>query len=105
MRSDSAGGQVLTVDGLVDAAELGVTDSHDHLFLRSPALAGQEIEDPDKTIEEVRDAQSTGLHSIVELTPIGLGRQPHLMRRVASETGVRIVAATGFHRDAHYPDG
>jgi phosphotriesterase-related protein len=103
--SDSARGQVLTVDGLVDASQLGVTDSHDHLFLRSPALAGQEIEDPDKTIAEVRDGQSSGLQTIVELTPIGLGRRPDLMRRVAAETGVRIVAATGFHRDEHYPKG
>src|SRR6059058_5063639 len=102
MTADGARSQVITVLGPLDASTLGVTDSHDHLFLSSPALAGQEFGDLDKTIEEVVDAQQTGLQTIVELTPIGLGRQPELMRRVAETTGVNVIAATGFHRDAHY---
>lgn len=95
----------MTVLGRIDASELGVTDAHDHLFLRSPALAGQEFDDVDKSTEEVFDAKSTGVDSIVELTPVGLGRRPELMREVARRTGVHVVAATGFHRDAHYPAG
>ena len=103
--ADGLPAQVLTVSGLLRATELGVTDAHDHLALRSPALAGQEFDDADKAIEEVRDAQAGGLQSIVEVTPIGLGRNPALMRRVADETGINVIAATGFHRDAHYPSG
>ena len=98
-------GEVLTVLGPLPASELGVTDSHDHLALRSPALAGQEFDDPDKAIEEVLDARATGVNAIVEVTPIGLGRNPELLRRVARETGVHVVGATGFHRDAHYQSG
>jgi phosphotriesterase-related protein len=97
--------QVQTVLGLLPASELGVTDSHDHLALRSPALAGQEFDNAEKAGEEVAEAKASGLHSIVELTPIGLGRKPALLRQVAAETGVHIVGATGFHRDAHYPAG
>ncbi len=96
---------MLTVLGPLPAQELGITDAHDHLALRSPALAGQEFEDVDKAIEEVLDAKSTGLASIVEVTPIGLGRNPELMRRVVDATGVNVIAATGYHRDAHYPAG
>lgn len=103
--SPSGASVVVTVLGPVAAEELGVTDSHDHLSLRSPALAGQEFDDPDKAVEEVLDAKATGLQSIVELTPIGLGRSPELLRRVAQATGVNIVGATGFHRDAHYKPG
>lgn len=95
--------QVLTVNGLLAASALGVTDSHDHLALRSVALAGQEFDDADKATEEVLDARSTGIQSIVELTPVGLGRDPALLRHVARTTGVNVIAATGFHRDAHYP--
>lgn len=97
--------QVLTVNGLLPASELGVTDSHDHLALRSVALAGQEFDDAEKATEEVLEAKGTGLQSIVELTPIGLGRDPVLLRQVSRATGVNIVGATGFHRDAHYPRG
>jgi phosphotriesterase-related protein len=105
MSSDTGVGKVLTVTGLLPVSELGVTDAHDHLFLSSPALAGQEIEDADKVTAEVLDAQRSGIASIVELTPIGLGRKPALMREVARTTGVHVVGATGYHRDAHYPAG
>lgn len=105
MTFDAQPGQVITVGGPIDAHLLGVTDAHDHLFLSSPALAGQEFDDADKAIEEVLDAKSTGVASIVEVTPIGLGRRPELMRRVSEATGVNVIAATGFHRDAHYRAG
>jgi len=92
--------EVITVLGPVPADELGVTDAHDHLFLRSPALPGQDFDDVEKAITEVMDA---GLRTIVEVTPVGLGRNPAGMREVSERTGVHIIAATGFHRDAHYP--
>jgi len=105
MNSARTTGNVLTVTGLLPAGELGVTDAHDHLFLRSPALAGQEIEDVDGVTAEVLEAKQSGIRSIVEVTPIGLGRRPAQMRQVAQATGIHVVAATGYHRDAHYPAG
>jgi phosphotriesterase-related protein len=96
---------VITVTGPLDAGRLGITDAHDHLFLRSPALAGQEFDDPEKAIAEVTDARESGVQSIVEVTPIGLGRRPDLMRHVSAATGVAIIGATGYHRDAHYAAG
>jgi 5-phospho-D-xylono-1,4-lactonase len=94
---------VITVLGPIAPDRLGVTDAHDHLFLRSPALPGQEFDDAGRAIEEVGNAQRGGLQAIVELTPIGCGRRPAGMRAVAETTGVNVVAATGYHRDAHYP--
>jgi 5-phospho-D-xylono-1,4-lactonase len=94
---------VMTVTGPVPASSLGVTNAHEHLFLRSPALAGQEITDLDRTTDEVRESAALGLAAIVEMTPIGLGRRPDLLRAVSEATGVAIVGATGYHRDAHYP--
>lgn len=97
--------KVMTVSGPIEPRDLGITDAHEHLFLRSPALAGEELDDPVRAIEEVSDAHAVGLAAIVELTPIGLGRRPDLMRQVAAATGVTIVGATGYHRDAHYLPG
>ena len=93
---------VMTVSGPVPASSLGVTNAHEHLFLRSPALAGHEITDLERTTAEVRESAALGLGAVVEMTPIGLGRRPDLLRAVAEATGVAIVAATGYHRDAHY---
>jgi 5-phospho-D-xylono-1,4-lactonase len=93
----------VTVAGPLAVEALGVVDAHDHLFVRSPALRGSEIEDPELVAEEMREARATGIGTIVELTPIGLGRRPDLLRRVSAETGVHVIGATGYHRDAHYP--
>ena len=98
-------GEVVTVLGPIPQEQLGVTDAHDHLFLRSPALPGQDFDDVDKAVEEVRGAASGGLQAVVELTPIGLGRRPAKLRAVSEAAGVHIVAATGYHRDAHYEEG
>jgi len=97
--------EIVTVLGPIEPEHLGVTDAHDHLFLRSPALPGQDFDDLEKAIEEVTDAARGGLQSLVEVTPIGLGRRPAKMRAVAEASGVHIIAATGYHRDAHYPEG
>lgn len=105
MVKDAPPRHVMTVTGALDAVALGVTDSHEHLFLRSPALAGAELEDVEKVTEEVTAARAGGLQSFVELTPIGLGRRPDLLRQVAAATGASIIAATGYHRDAHYRPG
>ena len=96
---------VMTVTGPLPADALGVTDAHDHLFLRSPALPGQDFDDLDRSIEEVLDGRRSGIGSIVEMTPIGCGRRPDLMRALSEATGVPVIAATGYHRDAHYPEG
>jgi len=97
--------EVVTVMGPIKPSDLGETDAHDHLFLRSPALPGQEFDDVDHAIEEVSGAARVGLKAIVEVTPIGLGRNPAGMRAVSTATGVHIIGATGYHRDAHYPEG
>jgi predicted metal-dependent phosphotriesterase family hydrolase len=94
---------VRSVTGPVAIDRLGVVDAHDHLFLDSPALGGQALDDTGRAIEEVLDGKASGIGTIVEMTPIGLGRRPALMRAVAEATGVVIVAASGYHRDAHYP--
>lgn len=96
---------IVTVLGPVVPDQLGVTDAHDHLFLKSPALPGQDFDDVDRATEEVTGGARSGLQAIVEVTPIGLGRRPAQMRRVAERTGVHVIGATGYHRDAHYPQG
>ena len=97
--------EVMTVSGRMPASRLGVVDAHDHLFLSSPALPGDEFEDLERSTAEAIDGKASGLGAIVDMTPIGLGRRPDLLRAVSESAGVPIIAASGYHRDAHYPDG
>jgi phosphotriesterase-related protein len=96
-------GAVMTVTGPVAARDLGLFDAHDHLLIDSPALPGQSLIDVDRAIEEVEEARSLGVSCIVEMTPIGLGRDPAGMRAIATATGVAVIATSGFHVDVHYP--
>ncbi len=98
-------GHVVTVTGPRAAADLGVVDAHDHLFLDSPAIPGQAFQDAGRAIAEATEARASGVSTLVEMTPIGLGRRPAGMRAVAEATGIGVIAATGYHRDAHYPAG
>ena len=100
-----AGRHVITVTGPRAADSLGVVDAHDHLLMDSSGMPGQGFTDPAKAIEEVLEGLATGIGTIVEMTPIGLGRDPAGLRAVAEATGVPIIAASGYHRDAHYPEG
>ncbi|WEH32139.1 phosphotriesterase [Streptomyces sp. AM 4-1-1] len=93
---------VRTVLGDVPATELGVCDAHDHLFLRSPLLPGQALDDPARAAGTLRDFQRLGGRSVVQWTPYGMGRGARELAALARTTGVHIVAATGLHRAAHY---
>jgi phosphotriesterase-related protein len=96
------GRQIVTVTGPMDPADLGPTDAHEHVFLQTPAQPDDTMADFDRAVSELEEGKASGLGAIVDLTPIGLGRQPAMLRDAALRTGVAVVAATGYHRDAHY---
>jgi predicted metal-dependent phosphotriesterase family hydrolase len=93
---------VRSVLGDLAPDDLGVTDSHDHLFFRSPLLPGQEVDDPEAAGAELRAFAERGGRTVVQWTPFGMGRRPHALVDLARETGVHVVAATGLHQAAHY---
>jgi 5-phospho-D-xylono-1,4-lactonase len=93
---------VQTVRGAVEADALGVVDAHEHVFLRSPALAGEHFDDPEKMCAELRSVAGSGVDTVVDLTTVGLGRRPTHLAEISQRSGVQIVLATGYHRDAHY---
>jgi phosphotriesterase-related protein len=93
---------VRTVLGDIAPADLGPCDAHEHLFLDTPAQPGEEFLDRDKATAEARTLVAAGARSLVDWTPLGLGRDLDGLAHVARETGLHVVAATGLHRDAHY---
>jgi predicted metal-dependent phosphotriesterase family hydrolase len=93
---------VRTVLGDLAPDRLGVTDSHDHLFFRTPLLPGQEVDDPAAAAAELRTFADLGGRTVVQWTPFGMGQRPNDLADLARTTGVNIVAATGLHQAAHY---
>jgi phosphotriesterase-related protein len=97
--------KIRTVLGEVAPEDLGVTDSHDHLFFRSALLPGQELDDSQAATREVQAFAEAGGRTIVQWTPYGLGRRAADLAKISADTGIHLVAATGLHRADHYPAG
>ncbi|WP_369387547.1 phosphotriesterase [Streptomyces sp. CG1] len=94
--------RVRTVLGDIRPAELGVCDAHDHLFLRSPQLPGQELDDVPAARAELAAFRAAGGAAVVQWTPYGMGRRAADLPDLSRTTGVRLVCATGLHQAAHY---
>lgn len=93
---------IRTVLGDLDPAQLGPTNSHEHLFQVSPLLPGDELDDEVRSSAEAELLRDSGFAAMIDATPFGLGRNPEALARISTATGLRIVATTGRHREAHY---
>jgi phosphotriesterase-related protein len=100
---------VQTVQGPIDAGDLGTVLAHEHLRIRDEAVAEQW---PDRydldaeltaAVEAVRAAADRGVRTIVDPTPMLAGRDIAFMQRVAQKTGVQVVACTGIYTYDHLP--
>ncbi|MFE9735124.1 phosphotriesterase [Streptomyces sp. NPDC005863] len=100
--SAAAGPAVRTVLGDIAPERLGVCDAHDHAFLRSPRLPGQELDSAEHAAAELAAFRAAGGQSVVQWTPHGMGRHAERLPGLSRATGVQLVAATGLHQAAHY---
>lgn len=101
--------EVQTVQGPVDAEELGLTLVHEHVRFRDEAVADQwpgrydEQLELDAALLHVNAAKDRGVRTIVDPTAMFGGRDVRFMARVAEGTGVRIVACTGIYSYDYLP--
>jgi phosphotriesterase-related protein len=101
--------EVQTVQGAVDAGQLGVVLIHEHVRFRDEAVAEEwpgRYDDQlefDAALLAVRDAKDRGVQTIVDPTAMFGGRDVNFMRSVAEETGVRIVACTWIYSYDYLP--
>jgi phosphotriesterase-related protein len=100
---------VQTVQGPVAEEELGVVLAHEHVRFRDEAVAAEwpyrydEQAELDAALAAVEAAKSRGVQTIVDPTAMFGGRDVRFMKRVADQTGVRIVACTGIYSYDYLP--
>jgi predicted metal-dependent phosphotriesterase family hydrolase len=103
------GPYVQTVDGPVAPEELGVTLTHEHVFLEMWATDGQgfvgQLRDEDVLAAELTAFSAAGGSCLVDQTPGGAGRDPEGLRRLSARTGVKIVTGCGWYTEPFYPPG
>ncbi len=96
---------VATVRGPVDAADLGVTYMHEHIFVLTPDMQqnypqewGSEDERVEDAVAKLRALAASGVRTIVDPTVVGLGRYIPRVQRVAEQVPeLNIVVATGVY--------
>lgn len=100
---------VQTVNGPVDAGELGLTLIHEHLRFRDEAVAENwpgrydAQAELDAALEAVAAAKGHGVQTIVDPTAMFGGRDVRFLKRVADETGIHVVACTGIYTYDYLP--
>ena len=94
---------VPTVTGSIPVEQLGKTLAHEHVF-----VVGEEFrqnyqadwDEEEKIAQAVRDLnelKSLGIDSILDPTVVGLGRYIPRIQRIAEQTDLNIVVATGIY--------
>jgi len=97
---------VSTATGDVPVSALGRTLMHEHIFVTSPEVQQNWPDYPEQWDEDTQIAEAVqrlaaleaeGFDTLVDLTVIGLGRYVPRVVRVAEQSNINIVVATGAY--------
>jgi predicted metal-dependent phosphotriesterase family hydrolase len=100
--------QVQTVTGELDPSTLGFTLPHEHTACALWHTPGrwdywELTAEEDVLASEVAAFQATGGTCLVDVTPVGIGRDPGWLVRLSRRTELPIVMGAGWYRGAYYP--
>ena len=92
---------VQTVTGEVNTDRLGSVLMHEHIYSSSMGIALSYpqlyFEGTEEKIErDLIELKEGGISTVVDATPVGLGRDVKGLKRASEKTGVNIIATTGW---------
>jgi len=79
---------------------------HEHIFCDFTAVTqdlNHVLNDKTLALRELKYFEQVGGATIVDITPLDLGRQPELLAEIAEKTSLNIIMSTGWYRKAFYP--
>lgn len=97
---------IRTVLGDIDRTKLGRTLAHEHFIIdldrvRKDGIS--RIDTPEEVIPEIRLMMEDGITAAFEVSTIDLGRDVEKLRTISRETGLHIVASTGYYLSPYHP--
>jgi phosphotriesterase-related protein len=99
--------EITTVSGRIAAHDLGPTLMHEHLYCDISAQSGKQdnvLTDTTLMARELARFSAAGGRSIVEMTPVGLGRDPRKLHQLSEASGVHIISGVAFYTEDTYPE-
>jgi 5-phospho-D-xylono-1,4-lactonase len=99
-------GKIRTVLGDINQEELGFTYSHEHLWTNPPAQQKDrdlELTDYEASVSELWRFKRAGGKALVDATTLDYGRDASRLKRMSEETGVNVIATSGFNKYIYFP--
>jgi Predicted metal-dependent hydrolase with the TIM-barrel fold len=126
--------KAMTVLGPIEGKKLGHVLPHEHILMKFPESNGKHmypeladkkvameflgkirrdiwscrdnlvLDDANAAREEVTSFRQKGGGTIVDVTTIGLSRNIKAIRKIAEDTGVNIIAGTGYYSHTGHPE-
>lgn len=99
-------GKARTVLGDIDAADLGFTYPHEHLWCSPPASQPDrdlELTTYESSLYELQLFKAVGGGTVVDGSPLDYGRNGAMLKRLAIDSGVNVLGLTGFNKHVYYP--
>ncbi|MES2793715.1 MAG: hypothetical protein V4719_29140 [Planctomycetota bacterium] len=106
MSSEQPPREVITVLGTIRPEEMGITQTHEHLFLDAmDHYPGYEyvVDDEDLIAQEVQEFVSRGGRTICDVTLDEIGRNPEALVRLSQRVGINVLMGCGWYREFGYP--
>lgn len=94
---------VMTVTGLMDARQLGLTLMHEHVlvdFIGADKVSRERYDAEEVfriALPHLKRVRAAGCRTFVDCTPNWLGRDAALLQRLARASGLHIVTNTGYY--------
>ena len=99
---------IRTVKGDIDPQTTGFNLPHEHLITFPPMRTRTDIDyrlpSVEKAIEEVNFFKVAGGTILADLTTDGYGRDVKALKQISEETGVHVLATTGFIMQSLFPN-
>ena len=93
-----------TVLGEIAPEELGFCHSHEHLCIVRSLEKNLLINDYEKSLQELGLYFQAGGRSLVDAQPVGCGRDAGMLAGISENSGIHIIASSGFHKLSYYPE-
>lgn len=99
--------KIRTVLGDISQEQMGFTYTHEHLWTFPPLSQKDrdlELSSYERSLQELQMFKEVGGRTLVEGTTLDYGRDGTKMRDMARQSGVNVVATTGFNKHVYYPE-
>ena len=85
----------------------GYTWVHEHLHIDLSGFKNNldcRLDQYDLICQEMKDLRALGVSNIIEMTNRYMGRNPQFMIDLMRDTGINVMACTGYYQDAFFPE-